>query len=166
MINEADLTKYYSAIADKLDEMIPCEWERIVLYAEEVGNARFATFYFYTGDGKVHHWGDIADEYNVNRMMVSKTLNEVRQLNKDLWLEFKDSGEKIWYSFTFDINSKGKFNIRFDYENKDELSGLEKEVRWAYDELGIIPQEKVERKLLKVYLDEQGRDLPDELQDI
>lgn len=166
MIEEAKLNNYYSAIADKLDEIIPCEWERIVMYAEELGNWSFATFYFYTNDGNVHHWGDISDEYDVNRRTVSRLVDELVEINKDLWLEFKDSGEEIWYSFTFDIKSEGKFNIKFGYEKNDELSGLEKAVRWAYDELEIIPRGKRGKKLLKVYLDEQKRDLPDELQDI
>ena len=33
MIEEGKLTTYYSEIANKLDEMIPCKWERIVLFA-------------------------------------------------------------------------------------------------------------------------------------
>ena len=166
MIEQRKLTEYYSGIANKLDDMIPCKWERIVLYAEEVGNARFATFYFYTEDGHIHHWGDIPDEYNINRMMISKSLNELRQINKRLWLEFENSDEETWYSFTFDINCDWKFKIKFGYDKNDELSGLEKEIRWAYDELGLVPQERVERNILKKYLDEQGKELPEELEDI
>lgn len=165
MIEEGKLTTYYSEIANKLDEMIPCKWERIVLYAEEIGNARFATFYFYTENGEIHHWGDISEEYNVNRMLVSKGLNELRQINKRLWLEFNDSDEETWYSFTFDINSDWQFKVKFGYEKNDELSGLEKEIRWGYDELGLIPKERVEKTILKNYLEGQGKEVPVELQE-
>lgn len=57
MFNEDVLTQYYQEIADKLSEMIPSdEWEKIVMYAEEVGDVSGAAFYFYTdNETEVHH---------------------------------------------------------------------------------------------------------------
>lgn len=46
MIKENNLIKYYSELAGKLDEIIPCEWERIALYAEETGDVSAASFFF------------------------------------------------------------------------------------------------------------------------
>ena len=34
-MNEENVTKYYTAIAQKVDETIPCEWEKAALYTEE-----------------------------------------------------------------------------------------------------------------------------------
>ena len=166
MIEESKLTEYYSEIANKLDEMIPCKWERIVLFAEEVGDASFATFYFYTEDGKLHNSGNIPDEYNVNRMMSKKALYELIQINKRFWLEFKNSDDEIWYTYTFELDSDWKFKIKFGYENDVDISSLEKKIRWAYDELGIIPNAKAEKVFLKEYLEEQGKELPEELKEI
>lgn len=165
-MDERKLTEYYSEIANKLDEMIPCEWKRIVLFAEEVGNAGFATFYFYTEDGNVHHWGNIPDEYNTNRMMITKAKYELIQINRRFWLEFKNSDEETWYTYTFDIDSDWKIKIKFGYENNEEISTLEKQIRWAYDELGILPKSKSEKIFLKEYLEEQGKELPEELKEI
>lgn len=166
MIQESRLTEYYSRIASKIDEIIPCKWEKVVLYAEETGNWSFTTFYFFTDDGKYHHWGDIPDEYNVERNIVFRLIDELTQVNKELWLEFKNSGEKIWYSFTFHLDSDWKFNIKFGYEKHYELSGLEVGIRWAYNELAIVPRGKAGKKLLKKYLIEQGREIPDALADV
>ena len=80
MIEENKLVKYYSEIAEKLDEMIPCEWEKVYLY------------------------------------------------DKD-----------------------------------DSLTSTQRRIRWAYEELNIIPNGGYGRKLLKEYLEEQGRELPEEL---
>ena len=166
MILENKLTEYYGKIANKVDEIIPCEWEKVVIYAEETGNWSFVTFYFYTDDGNIHHWGDISDEYDVNIRSVSRMVDELVEINKDLWLEFKNSEDDKWYSYTFYLDSDWKFKIKYGYEKNDELSGLEKEIRWGYDELGLIPQEKVEKKILKKYLETQGKELPEELRDI
>lgn len=166
MMDESRLTEYYSEIANKLDEMIPCEWERVVLYAMEVGNWSFATFYFYTADGAVHHWGDIPEEYDVDDDVVDELIDELTQINKNLWLEFQNSDAETWYSFTFDLDSDWKFKVKYGYEQHEDISGLEIEIRWAYDELGLIPDEKVERMLLKEYLEKQNRELPDELKNM
>ena len=39
-------------------------------------------------------------------------------------------------------------------------------IRWAYDELAIVPRGKAGKRILKKYLDEQGKELPEELKDI
>lgn len=163
MIEEAKLNDYYSAIADKLDEMIPCVWKRVVLYAEELGNVSYTAFYFYTDDGAVHSSGDVSEEYNISRDEFSCKLRELWTINKDLWLEFKDSGEPVWCSFTYDLNSEKEFKIKFGYEMNEDISEMERRIRWAYDDLGIIPRGKRGKKLLKDYLDQQKRNLPDEL---
>lgn len=57
-------------------------WTKDPIFAEEVGDASFATFYFYTEDGKIHNSGNIPNEYDVNRMMSKKSLYELMQINK------------------------------------------------------------------------------------
>ena len=166
MIDESILTAYYSEIANKLKEMIPCEWTKIALFAEEVGNASFATFYFYTEDGVAHHYGDIPEEFGVKRMDNTKRLYELTKINKRLWLEFKNSDEEAWYTYKFELDSDWNFTIEYGYEYNENISSLEKLIRWSYDDLGMIPKERVEKKLLKEYLEEQGRELPEELLEI
>ena len=81
------------------------------------------------------------------------------EINKGLWLEFKESGEPTWCSFTFNFNSEWKFKIKFSYERDEQVGSLEREIRWAYDELGIIPEDDYEKELLEEYLSEQGKSL-------
>lgn len=166
MIQESRLTEHYSRIANKVNDIIPCEWEKVVIHAEELGDWSFVTFYFYTNDGNVHHWGDISDEYDVNIRTVSRLVDELVQINKDLWLEFKNSEEEEWYSYTFYLDSDWKFSIKYGYEKHEELSGMEIGIRWAFDELAIVPRGKAGKRVLKKYLEEQGKELPEELKEI
>ncbi len=48
MIKESDLNKYYAEIANQLNEIIPVEWKRIIMYAEDLGDSSSVSFYFYT----------------------------------------------------------------------------------------------------------------------
>lgn len=102
----------------------------------------------------------------MERNIVFGLIDELTQVNKELWLEFKNSGEDTWYSFPFNSDSDWKFNIKFGYEKHDELSGMEVGIRWAYNELAVVPRGKAGKKLLKKYLIEQGRELPDALTDV
>lgn len=160
MINENNLSKYYSKIAEKLDEMIPTEWDKVVLYGEEVGNVSSVSFYFFTDNSnKVHHSGDIPQEYNVSKNIFKSLLRELVEINKNLWLEFKVSDEPTWCFFTFYLDSDWKFKVKYGYERNNEIGRLEREIRWAYDELGIIPKDEYEKKLLEEYLKEQGKNI-------
>ncbi len=40
-----------------------------------------------------------------------------------------------------------------------ELGDYERGIRWAYDELGIVPNNEYQKKLLEEYLNEQGKSL-------
>lgn len=166
MMEERNLIEYYSEVANVLDDMIPCGWKKISLYAKELGDWRFLTFYFYTDDDKIHHWGDIPDEYGVDDDEVDDYMDELSNIIKKIWLEFKEYAEEPWTSFEFDIDSDWKFKVNFRYEEHRTLSGIEIETRWAYDKFAIIPQENAEKFFLKEYLEEQGKELPEELKDI
>jgi conserved hypothetical protein len=153
MINENNLNKYYSEIAEKLGEIIPIEWNRIVMYAEEFGTANSTSFYFYTEDGnKINYSGDIPNEFSVSRDTFKPLLRELREIVRNLWKEFKNVGEATRNSLTFYLESDGKFKIKFNYEINDKIGLLEREIRWAYDELGIVPEDEYGKKLLDEYL--------------
>ncbi len=165
-MDESRLTGYYSEIANKLDNMVPCEWNRIILYAEELGDVSNIGFYFYTNDEQVHWSEGITEEYEVDEYEYMMQLVQLVELVKELWMEFKNADEEVWSVFTFDIDSERKFKANYEYELNDEISDLERITIWSYNELDIIPDGEYGRKQLKKYLEAQGRELPDELKDI
>lgn len=155
MIQKSNLVKYYNAIAKKLDQIIPVKWDKISMYAEEIGNVRSVSFYYYTDNGKkVHYSGNIPEEYNVNEEIYDSLTDELVAINKKLWLEFKNSGEPTWYALTFHLDCDWKFETKFSYERNTEIGKLEREIRWAYDELGLVPEDEYEKTLLNGYLKE------------
>ncbi|MCM1101009.1 MAG: antitoxin YezG family protein [Acetatifactor muris] len=168
MIDENTLTQYYAAIAQKLDELIPCEWEKVALYAEETEYTRMALFYFYTEDGNYHYCENIWEKYGVDEKEYDRLMQELENINVSLWLVFKESGEEPWHSFTFTLDKDGKFNMKFSYVNSEDegVDAMQTKIRWAYDELGILPPGTYGKKLLKKYLLSRERELPEELKDI
>ncbi|XZI79737.1 immunity protein YezG family protein [Clostridium perfringens] len=160
MIEESKLAKYYSKIAEKLDEIIPVNWDKISMYAEEIGDVSSVSFYYYTDScKKIHYSEDIPEEYNVNEEIYDLLTDELIAINKKLWLEFKNSGVPTWCSFTFNLDCNWKFKVKFNYERDNEIGRLEREIRWAYNELGIIPKGEYEKELLENYLEQREETL-------
>ena len=163
MINEAKLQEYYGKIANELNAMIPCEWERVVLYAEDDGQGSYAEFYFFTEDGETIAGGFIIDKFDVDEDEYDEHLENLWDINSELRDEFIDAGEKPWCTYTFDLYSDGSFKMDFGYELNEKLTSMVRELRWAYDKLGIIPTASYEKKFLRDYFIEQGKELIPEL---
>ena len=165
MVNESKLVELYSEIANQMDSMVPCEWKRIILYAEELGDVSTAGFYFYTNDEQVYWSAGITGRYDVEKYEYMMKFMQLVQLVKELWMEFKNADEEVWSVFTFDIDSEWKFKANYEYELNDEISDLERRIRWAYNELDIVPNGEYGRKLLREYILMNEGELPESLKD-
>lgn len=69
-----------------------------------------------------------------------------------LWMEFKRAGEPPWCTLTFDLDRDWRYKVKYGYEIDLDIDSSEREIRWAYDELGIIPEYSYEKKMLERYL--------------
>lgn len=156
MINEVNLTEYYSKIASKMDEMIPVEWEKIVLFGEECGDVTGAVFYFYTNErSEPYRSGEIPEDFSVSEDIFDMLETELFNIVKELWYEFKNAGEETWETITFILEKDWNFEIKFGYEGQfdDDMGPMQREIIWAYNELGRIPKGDFGKKLLKEYLE-------------
>ena len=163
MISEEKLQKHYNKILDKLVEMIPTKWTRVLLYAEETDNRNYADFYFYTEDGKLHEFVNIDKEYNQSYRTLHDHMDALREINKELWLEFVTAAEKPWCTYSMEVLTERKYSIKYSYEFYDAPGVGARCNRWAYDEFGIIPKSIVDKRMLREWLEENGRPIPEEM---
>ena len=49
---------------------------------------------------------------------------------RELWNEFKNQEQEQWTYLTFILNSKGKMNIDYNYDNVSEISQVDKQNKW------------------------------------
>ena len=153
MIDEYNLDEYYAEIASKLNEVIPVEWKRIIMYSEDLGDSSSVSFYFYTKeDDNIHHSGNIPEDFSVSRNIFRKLLRELRGTIKNLRNEFDKENENLWCTLTFTLAEDWRFNVKFGYEIDKEMSDFEREVIWAYNEIGLEPKGEFGREVLEKYL--------------
>lgn len=159
MINESNLSKYYSMIANQLNEIIPVEWTKIIMHGEKIGSLSGTSFYFYAKeDNKVYYSGSIPEDFSVSRDVFKKLLRELRSIIRDLWKEFKDAGEECWYTITFTLEEDWKFKVKFGYELDEEIGDFEREIIWAYNEVGVMPKADYGKNVLMQYLEKQNKE--------
>ena len=153
MLNENYIAPYYQKIANVLNSIVPVDWEDIVMYGEELGDIGSVGIYFKpVGEDKYHYGGMIPDEYGVDLNEYFERTDELLELIKSLWIVFKDSEIQKWDTITFKLNNQKKFNVKFGYKINREISSLEREIIWAYEELGIIPEDDFSKKVIEEYL--------------
>lgn len=155
MVNEAKLTEHYGIIADKLNEMIPCEWDNVYMYGEVLEDSREVYFYFKpAGEDGFVYGHDIPDTYGVDEDANDDALFELMDIVADLHNEFASSGDAAWTSITFSLDNAGKFKADFCYEDvlNSPFSSGERQIIWEYEVLGLEPAEEY-RELVKGYLE-------------
>jgi hypothetical protein len=71
-----------------------------------------------------------------------------------LYTEYKENNENAWTNFTFSLDSSGKFNIKFNYDDilKSPFSSGERQIIWEYEVLQIKPTDEKHKKIIDRYL--------------
>lgn len=151
MISEANqvrstsMESLYQEIANQVNNIIPEDWSRLLLYSE-MDQYRGATFfYYYPVEGKDPIYSlDIEDMEHIEMDEVQNVLSNLNGLLRDLWNEFIDNKQEAWKSLNLSLNSEGKFNIQYSYDDleKDGYDYIERVKIWKYEKLDILPNIK------------------------
>ncbi|MDZ4485314.1 DUF600 family protein [Bacillus cereus] len=116
---ENELNKLYRKIAEKINDMIPVEWEEFY-FNGEVKDGEGGVYFFYTTldekqEYKYSHY--IPRMYNVDRKIYNQFLHELFDLTVQLQQVFIDNQQEAWFSVTMIVNGEGKSTVRFSYVN-------------------------------------------------
>ena len=144
----------YKQIADKISDMIPDRWTDIYFYGEVLDDSTTAFFFYRQAqNGALLYCHYIPAVYKVSKDVYNTKLQELFNIIRELRAEHKNNGRTVWTNFTMTLDSTGKFNIRYNYD--DVLDGRftisERREIWQYEVLGRIPVEDKMREKLQAY---------------
>lgn len=84
------MEQLYQKIAEHLNEMIPSQWEKIVLYAEILDDSADIYFYFTTPSNSGYLFSHyIPEHFDVSEEIYDQLLIELQELFEELKEEFK-----------------------------------------------------------------------------
>ena len=113
---EENLNKMYQEIANKINEMIPVEWDKVYTKAYIKEESK-EVFFYYTlpGSEELHYYTAIPKEHNVSKKIFKELLDELYENFERLKKLFIENNQEPWTSCEFDFNNEGKLNVAFAY---------------------------------------------------
>lgn len=146
----------YSKIANKVNEIIPVKWDKVILFAEVSEDASEVFFYFYPiGVHEPVYNLDIPRLYAIDEELVDVLRYELNDYFEDLWGAFKRSNQDTWTNLTLTLDKTGKFKIDYSYEDLSGTDAYERQIIWEYKHLGICPEEGRSKKIIEQYIERQ-----------
>lgn len=126
----------YQKVANILVEMIPEEWEKILLYAEVREGFSQVFFYYYPVNQEQPVYSlDIVDMFNIDKPLHRKLKQELYDCFEELWNEFMVQDQELWTSLTYILDNMGKMKLNYGYEDISENSPDEKQDKWEAEYL-------------------------------
>lgn len=126
----------YQKVANILVEMIPEEWENILLYAEVREGFSQVFFYYYPVNQEQPVYSlDIVDMFNIDKPLHRKLKQELYDCFEELWNEFMVQDQELWTSLTYTLDNMGRMKLNYGYDDISEISPDEKQDKWEAEYL-------------------------------
>lgn len=146
----------YQKIANQVNEMIPEDWEKILIYAEVSEGATEVFFYYYPEGKEPVYCFNISNIFEIDEEKFDDMHDELMEYFEQLWEEFKNNKQELWSNLTFILDNEGKFKIDYNYDDLSQAIGYKQQIIWEYKYLGIVPEDKVDKEYLDNYLKRNG----------
>lgn len=121
----------YPKIANILLNMIPEEWDKVLIYSEvREGYERMYFYYYPKNKVEPIYSLDIIDNFDIDEDILEDKEMKLYECFRELWYEFKKQGQEQWTYLTFILDATGKMNIEYNYSNVSEISPVDKQNAW------------------------------------
>lgn len=142
---EEKLAVLYNKMASAIISLIPVEWEEIYYLGEvEEGKKSWSSVFFFKDleTQKYIKSHDITEIYPGFNMNYGLELNKIDNVLLEIYDCFLENHQPVWEQLKFNLKNTGDFKINFSYDvmKKSEYGQVEREIIWAYESFGMIPQ--------------------------
>ncbi|MGE6632173.1 immunity protein YezG family protein [Bacillus sp. NPDC077027] len=150
-----ELEQYYKKIAETTDKMIPCDWDKVWMYAEILDDSAGITFCFNETNSEERVYGDdIPERYRVSDSVYDHLLVELCEAFEELKNEYIKNDLGAWTTATVQLEKSGKFAIDYGYEDilNIGLYGIQRIEVWEYETFGILPKNEKNKEIVLNYI--------------
>lgn len=150
-----ELEMNYKKIAESINEIIPCDWNKVWMYAEILDDSAGITFYFTEPNNDERIYGHhIPERYSVNNSIYNHLLVELSEVFEELKREHIKNDLGAWTTATLELEKSGKFSIDYGYEDilNIGLYGIQRRAVWEYETFGILPENEKNKEIVLNYL--------------
>ncbi|MCY8112563.1 antitoxin YezG family protein [Bacillus spizizenii] len=145
----------YQQIAEGINEIIPSEWEKVILYAEILDDSSEVFFYFNPPQSEDYIYShNIPEHFHVSEDVYDELLLQLHDSFEELRDEFKENNQDVWTNLTLQLEINGKLSIEYDYEDvlQSQYTISQRKTIWVYEHLGTYPKRESVRTFLEQYI--------------
>ncbi|EDW23344.1 DUF600 family protein [Bacillus pumilus] len=145
----------YKKIAESINELIPCDWDKVWMYAEILDDSAEIVFYFNEQNEKEYVNGhQIPHKYNVSKSTYIHLLYELSEIFEELKKTYIQNDLGAWTTATLQLDVSGKFTIDFGYEDVYSLGidNVQRIAVWEYENFGFLPDDEEDKEAVLNYL--------------
>ncbi|MGM0968830.1 MAG: immunity protein YezG family protein [Bacillota bacterium] len=145
----------YKKIAESINELIPCDWDKVWMYAEILDDSAEIVFYFNEQNEKEYVNGhQIPHKYNVSKSTYIHLLYELSEIFEELKKTYIQNDLGAWTTATLQLDVSGKFTIDFGYEDVYSLGidNVQRIAVWEYEKFGFLPDDEEDKEAVLNYL--------------
>lgn len=120
---EDKLAELYQKIASKVDDMIPIEWNSVILGADLDDYRNGGVYFFFDtleDKGNYIYNAHICSKFNIDKNDYGKIHIELFFLVRDLREMFIEYDQEPWYTLIMKFNRKGELEAKYEYIDWDE----------------------------------------------
>ncbi|MCM2988292.1 antitoxin YezG family protein [Bacillus safensis] len=146
---------FYKKIAESINEMIPCNWDKVWMYAEILDDSAEIIFYFNEQNGETYVTGhEIPHKYNVRKSTYIHLLYELSKIFEELKKEYIKNSLGAWTTVTLQLDYTGKFSIEYGYDDVYSLSidNVQRIAVWEYEMFGFLPGDEEDKEVVLNYI--------------
>ncbi|MGJ5638654.1 immunity protein YezG family protein [Bacillus altitudinis] len=150
-----ELEKNYKQIAESINELIPCDWYKVWMYAEILDDSAEIVFYFKEQNGNEYVNGhQIPHKYSVNKSTYIHLLYELSEIFEALKKAYIQNDLGAWTTATLQLDHKGEFSIEYGYDDVYSLGidNVQRIAVWEYETFGFLPEDEEDKEAVLNYL--------------
>lgn len=150
-----ELEKDYKKISESINEIIPCDWDKVWVYAEILDDSAGITFYFTESNSEEYIYGhDIPERYRVSNSIYNHLLVELSDKFRELKKEYIKYDLGVWTTATLQLESSGKFSIEYGYDDVYSLGidNVQRIAVWEYETFGFLPEDEEDKEAVLNYI--------------
>lgn len=126
----------YGELAERLNEIIPVNWDKIYLRSEVEAGAVELTYWFIDSSTKeVVQNFDMTTKYGIDRKIEKLAFIEMTDIIEKIKDALNEEGNPTFSVFTFILDNEGRFKTKYDYINLEESTVLERREAWVKEYL-------------------------------
>ena len=126
----------FEIIADKLQDILPVGWKKVVFYAEVTDDSYEMFYYVFTTEGdKPIQCYDLPELYEIDEDQIDAVFDELYDPLREEQVGLIAEGKEPWTNYTMVLSDDGSFKVDYDFTSLED-GGYDHRKMWKIKYIG------------------------------